>query len=92
MRITFIHMGAESLGIEYISSCLKQRGHEVNLVFDPALFNDQRLFSSPKLYKIFNNNSKLIKNVLRSKPDLVAFSVFTNNYQWACDLAEKIKK
>lgn len=92
MRITFLHMGAESLGIEYLSSCLKQKGHEVNLVFDPAIFNDQRLFSSQKLYKIFNNSSRLIRNVLKSEPDLVAFSAFTNNYQWACGLAERIKK
>ncbi len=92
MKVTFVHMGAESLGIEYLSSCLKQKGHETTLVFDAALFNDQRLFNSPKLANLFNKKSRIIEKVVRSRPDLVAFSVFTNNYLWACDLAKRIKK
>jgi len=86
-------MGSENLGIEYLSSFLKEHGHETNLVFDPSLFNDKYWFDIPLLYHVFKKkDEKIISEVIRNKPDIVCFSVFTDNYRWACNLASKIKK
>lgn len=92
MKITFIYPGAESLAIEYLSSMLKIKGHKTSLVFDPVLFNDQQYLNIPFLAKLFSSKKNLIKEVLLTKPDLVAFSVVTDHYVWACDIAKEIKK
>jgi radical SAM superfamily enzyme YgiQ (UPF0313 family) len=91
MKVTFVTIGAESLGIEYLSASLKKAGHKVELVFDPGLFDDKYYFNIPFLGNIFNYRKKLIKKVLNSKPDIIAFSVFTDTYNWAIDVAKELK-
>jgi radical SAM superfamily enzyme YgiQ (UPF0313 family) len=91
MRTTFVYLGTESLGIEQLSSNLKYAGHETYLAFDPALFDDKVYLSISFLKKLFNYEDRLIDEIISSKPDLVAFSVFTSNYEWACRIAKKIK-
>jgi radical SAM superfamily enzyme YgiQ (UPF0313 family) len=85
-------MGAESLGVEYLSSVLKRERHETSLVFDPALFNDKYYLTIPFLHKIFNKEKEVVEKVISEKPDLVAFSVLTDTYQWACRISQEIKK
>lgn len=92
MKIAFVYKGAESLGIEYLSSVLRQSGHTTHLIFDPALFSDKYYFDMPFLYKLFDKRSRLITEIKAVKPNLVAFSVITDLYQWACDIARQIKK
>lgn len=92
MKIEFIYMGSENLGIEYLSSTLKQCGHEVDLSFDPALFYDKHYMNIDFLAKIFDARKSLVKMVLAKKPDLIGFSVFTHNYRWALSVASMIKK
>lgn len=89
-RITFVHSESESFAIECLSSLLKQKGHEVTLVFDPRLFDSSEINNS-KLKKVFNVRDILIKQIIKSKPDLIGFSVFTYNYQWALNMARLIK-
>ncbi len=91
MKVVFVYMGAVNLGIEYLSGMLKKHGHDTDLVFDPALFDDKRYFHSPFLSRIFNQEKKVIQNILFAKPDLIAFSTITDNYRWASRLAKKIK-
>ena len=91
MRIAFAHCLYESLGIEYISSYLKKEGHEVRLFFDPVLF-DNYLIKNRILDKIFTFKNKLIDAIVKNKPDVVAFSVLSDNYIWCCRMAEEIKK
>lgn len=91
MRITFVQGPYESLAVEYLSSILKKAGHQVSLVIDPQLFNTVYLKSS-LLGKFFDMRSWLIDQVIASRPDLVAFSVFTSEYQWVLDLAKGIKQ
>src|SRR3990167_1391381 len=45
MRVLFIHSSTESLGLEYLSSSLKKRGHTTALLFEPFLFRSFRLDS-----------------------------------------------
>lgn len=40
MKIGFIYPSTESLGIEYLSSSLKNNNHETVLVLGPCLFSD----------------------------------------------------
>ena len=47
MRVLFISSSCESLGIESLSAVLKQAGHQVRLVFDPQLFDDNFIFNGP---------------------------------------------
>ncbi|MCK4248297.1 MAG: cobalamin-dependent protein, partial [Candidatus Omnitrophica bacterium] len=91
-KITFVCIGSESLGIEYLSSVLKQKGHKVNLVFDPSLFDDKYWLHIPFLYKLFDKKKKIIDKIINSKPDFIAFSVITDTYQRCCQLAKELKK
>ena len=92
MKIIFIYNGAENLGIEYLSSFLKSRGHEVHLLFDPATLTGDYIAKSKLLYWVFNIDREIIKRVIDLKPDLVAFSAYTGNYRWCLNIAQSIKK
>ncbi|NTV29794.1 MAG: B12-binding domain-containing radical SAM protein [Candidatus Omnitrophica bacterium] len=91
MHITFVHSHYESLGIEYISAVLKKAGHQTDLIFEPSLFHN--FFSDHSLlYKFFNFKSYVIGEVVRRKPDIVAFSVIADNYKWTLEMARAIRE
>lgn len=92
MKIVFIYSGAENLGIEYISSVLKSKGHEVHLFFDPAIFSGDTLINSKLFYWAFNIDTKIIEKTIDLQPDLVGFSAYTGNYRWSLNIAQEIKK
>lgn len=91
MKVTFVQDALGNLAVEYLSAILKKAGHRVNLVIDPRLFNTAYL-TNKSIAKIFDIREQLADKVIASKPDLVAFSVFTCDYQWALDMAGRIKK
>jgi len=90
MRVVFVYGAYENLGIEYLSAVLKQHGYDTKLVFDPLLFNDHIVYV-PLLDKLFSYRDKVVKQVIRLNPDVVCFSVISDDYGWACDLAKQIK-
>lgn len=92
IRITFVAMGAENVSLEYLSAVLKEKGHEVSLAFDRALFDDKAYFPIPFLAKLFNYREKVVEEIIESNPDLIGFSVFVDNYLWALEIAGKVKK
>ena len=92
MRITFTAMGAENLSTEAISAVLKQAGHKINLAFDPSLFNDANYFTKPFLHKVFDDRKGLINKIISQEPDILAISVFTDNFKWAVSVAEDVKQ
>ncbi|MFH1776117.1 MAG: radical SAM protein [Candidatus Omnitrophota bacterium] len=93
MKITFINFGRENLGIEYLSAILKNAGFETALLNDPGLFTkEDNVFCSRLLEKIFSRKKRIIEEIVQTKPDLAAFSVYTSNYIWACEVAREIKK
>ena len=92
MKIVFVHLGKEHLGIEILSSLLKQEGHKVELVWDVGLFSKvDSALHIPFLERIFEKRN-IAQEVAQKNPDLVAFSVYTTTYQWACDRAKEIKE
>ena len=91
MKIAFVNDSCQRLGIQYISSMLKQGGHQTRLFIDPLLFYDEVL-SWRRLNKLFDYKKSIIGQLKQYKPDLIGFSVVTDFYQWACELAAAIKK
>ncbi len=89
MRILFVHAGQESLGIEYLSSVLKNRGHDVGLLYDPLLFRSFRLHL-PFLDR--GSPRKLARSAVQMDPDMVCFSVESDYFGWARRVAGEIKK
>ena len=91
MKVTFLYMGAENLGIESLSAMLEKHGHQTALVFDPALFDDKYYLQIPFLAKLFKYKN-IVEDVLATNPDIVLFSVFSDCNQWALDIARKMKQ
>lgn len=91
MKIFFAYKGFENIGIEYLSSVLKNGGHETRLAFDPSLFNDQFIKIKP-LGRFFDYRRQIINQIIEHNPKLVAFSVVSSDYQWAIEIAQEIKK
>lgn len=92
MKVTFVVTGWENISVEYISAYLKQRGHKVSLAYEQALFNDKNYLCVPFAAKVFDQGSNIIRQVVDTKPDIVAFSVLAVTFQWALQRASEIKR
>lgn len=92
MKVVFIHNGYESLGIEHLSASLKKAGHETALVIDPCLFDEAGFWRIPPLARLFSFREDVLLRAAELKPDIAAFSVFTDTLPWALDLARGIKE
>jgi len=92
MRILFIYNGTESLGIEYLSSFLKSKGHTTFLFFDPAIFSGDVFINNHYLSKLFDVERKIVEKTIKLKPDIVAFSAYSGNYRWCLRIAYAIRK
>jgi anaerobic magnesium-protoporphyrin IX monomethyl ester cyclase len=91
MNIVFCYAaGEEYLGIEYLSAVLKEKGHRTCLIYDPCLFQDYYI-SNSFFSGIFSYRDRVIKEILSSGPDLIAFSVNTGEYEWAAKTAFLIR-
>jgi len=91
MKVAFIQSEAEALGIEYLSAVLKAQGHETKLYFEPRLFADSHVILG-KTSKFFDFTDHMIEDVIRDRPDLLCFSVLTDNVRWALNAASKIRE
>ena len=76
MRILFYFRGFESVGIEYLSAVLKERGHQVGLLFDPG-FDDNSYIKLPFLNAL-NRHGRMLRQAKEFQPDLIGFSCLTN--------------
>ncbi|MBM3250083.1 MAG: B12-binding domain-containing radical SAM protein [Candidatus Omnitrophica bacterium] len=91
-KVAFIYPGYENLGIEHLSALLKKCGFETKLFLDPVLFAESAFLNSRVLAGIFSYRKKLLRRILEYQPDMVCFSVITDNYQWAKGWAAEIKR
>lgn len=91
MRVVFVALGQEQLGISILSAVLRRAGHETALVFNPALFHDRYYFDVPVLRDVFDRTSRVVEEAAALEPDLLAFSVLTPTYQWCLDVARRVK-
>lgn len=91
MNIQFIYMGAENLGIEYLSAAAKLSGHSTTLAFDPAIFDSHLMWDIKPLARLLDLRNRIVRDIADDPPDIVAYSCITENFLWSLDLAARIK-
>ena len=91
MKITFVQSENENLAVEYLSAILKKAGHTVEMAYDHRYFA-RTAVSVPFLAGLLDARQMLTDRVVGGAPDLVCFSVMTSDYQWALDMARRIKE
>ena len=89
MKVVFVISEAENYAVMYFSSLLKKQGHEVYLIIDPRLFANDEI--NNRLGKWFDMRQHNVEKIKEIKPDLIAFSVYTQDYKWALSMARTIK-
>jgi anaerobic magnesium-protoporphyrin IX monomethyl ester cyclase len=90
MRVLFHVRALDSLGVGYLMSVLEAKGHDVELLFDPGV-DDNQFYRLPAL-RPFNHWNASIARAAGWKPDLVAFSTFSNNWTYALEFARRLKR
>lgn len=91
MRVALLSYGAEGLGLQYLATAIKRRGHSVRLFYDPCLFSDRLLLDIPKLANAFSIQRHIVTAILRYEPDLVGISLLTDTFQWGLGYARALK-
>jgi len=91
MRVTFVALGWEQMGISLLSAIAKREGHEVNLAFSVSLFNDRYNISIPQVSPYFDDTKEVIELIKKQKPDVLCFSALTGTYQWMLGVAKEAK-
>lgn len=92
MKITFVALGSEQLGLSLLSAIAKRQGHEVNLAYSAALFHDRWNLEIPWLAKYFDDRDEVIKTIRATNPDVLVFSCLTATYQWMLGVAKQAKE
>lgn len=91
MRITFVALGWEQLGVSLLSAIAKRDGHDVNLAFSVSLFNDRYNLSIPSIAPFFDDRHEVLEAIRRQQPDVLIFSPLTGTYQWMLGVASDAK-
>ncbi len=91
IQVVFPIIGAENLSVQALSANLKRHSHKSHIVMDPALFDDKNFLCYGWLERLFSQKKRVVKEILDLNPDLVAFSVMTPTFQWACDITNALK-
>lgn len=92
MRVALISSGQENLGVEYLSACLKRKGHEVELFFDPQTYGGGMLFKVAWLQDKLDLKKALVAKAVAWNPDIIGISCMTHSYRWSLEVAEMIKE
>lgn len=92
MRVLFVHLGREHLGIEYLASMLEREGHKVALSVDLGLFSSEdNVLYSTRLRKFFDETEVLLSEAKNFAPEVICFSPYTTTYQWSLRMARLLK-
>lgn len=94
MKTLLIGIGHENIGLQYLSSFLKQHYQKTKIINVGISIQDYYLLGRllNKLPYSKKYISYIIKQVKNYNPDLIAFSVTTDHYLWAKTLSNEIKK
>lgn len=92
MRVTFVALGAEALGISQLAAIARRDGHRVGLAFSASLFHDRFNLEIPSLAKFFDDRGDVIDAIREQQPDVLAFSCLTSTYQWMLGIAREAKE
>ena len=91
LKVLFVYPSFENIGMQIMSSVLRQHGHQAELLLDPCLFDDLFL-QVAFLKRSLSHRRELLQRCVSANPDVVAFSVVTDIYPWACSMASEIKR
>ena len=91
MKIAFVNDSCERLGVGYIAAMLRANGHEVRLFIDPQYFNDENI-NIRWLHTRLDRKKHVVQALKSFAPDLVGFSVVSDFYPWACEMAKLVKQ
>lgn len=92
MKVTFLGIGSEQLGISQLSAIAKNLGHQTNLAFSAQLFNDRYNLQYPSVAKYFDDTQDAIEKIRQTEPDIIAFGALTSTYQWGLQIAAAAKE
>ena len=90
MKVVFCNQLTEMLGVQILSACLKQAGHDAEVVFEPNLFATGAI-KDPRLVKLLSNDGLVLEDILAEEPGMVGFPVDINGYHWALEIAGGLK-
>ncbi len=90
MKFSFIVTEAENFAVMLFSRLLKDKGHSVQLVFDPRLFNTDEI-SNGLLARLFDIRKQNLELIQHFNPDYVCFSTYTQDYRWNIEMAKLVK-
>lgn len=85
LKICFVYPDFENLGVEYLMALSLQLGYKVELV--PYQAESSYLGNRQKEIAF----REIARKVILTKPDLVAFSCVTDNYQYQLKCAREVK-
>src|SRR5438046_887169 len=91
LRITFVGLGTEQLGISQMSSIARRDGHKVGMAFSAALFHDRFNLEFPSVSPYFDDTHNVIQAIKDQKPDVICFGALTSTYQWMLEIARHAK-
>lgn len=92
MRITFVTTGLEHLGIEALSAYLRVHGHETRLVCEPRPFSSGSGTDIPLLARLLEPPPEdTAARVVKTRPDVVAFTSYSITHRWSVEVARAIK-
>jgi radical SAM superfamily enzyme YgiQ (UPF0313 family) len=92
LKITFVGLGTEQLGISQISAIAKREGHTVGMAFSAALFHDRFNLEFPSISPYFDDTHNVIQAIKDQTPDVISFGALTSTYQWMLDVAKQAKE
>jgi anaerobic magnesium-protoporphyrin IX monomethyl ester cyclase len=92
LKVTFVGIGTEQLGVSQLSAIAKQRGHTVGLAFSASLFHDRFNLEIPSIAPLFNDTDEALRSIALQQPDVLALSPITATFQWMLGIAEKAKQ
>jgi radical SAM superfamily enzyme YgiQ (UPF0313 family) len=92
VRVVFVVLGIENMGVEILSAVLRQQGHDVRLAFDPCLFDDGLTLDSSLLASMLSREEQVVREVVATCPDVVGISPMTANSRWHLRVAGEVKR
>jgi anaerobic magnesium-protoporphyrin IX monomethyl ester cyclase len=92
LKVTFVGLGTEQLGVSQLSAIAKLHGHQVGLAFSASLFHDRFNLEFPSISPFFDDTAETIAAIRDQRPDVLAFSALTSTYQWMLEVAAKAKE
>jgi len=91
LKITFVGLGTEQLGISQMSAIAKAEGHRVGLAFSASLFHDRFNLEFPSISPFFDDTHNVIQAIKDQQPDVLCFGALTSTYQWMLGVARQAK-